>query len=246
MISKNKIKYIQLLCQKKQRDADNVFLAEGDKITKAILNQKPNLIHSIYATKNWISSNTALLNNINIIEITDAELLKISTLQTPNQVVCIIYKDNAPVAANPLKEWVLVLDGLQDPGNMGTIIRLADWYGISQIVCSHETVDCYNTKVIQSTMGSFLQVTVHYTNITEYLNKHTTVPIYGALLNGKNIKTIKPISQNGLIVIGNEGNGIGEKNIVLCNTPITIQGKGKAESLNAAIATGIILSHLVN
>jgi TrmH family RNA methyltransferase len=245
MLSKNKIKYIQSLCQKKQRDLNAVFLAEGDKITKAVIAQKPNTIEHIYATNDWIVANQHLLTTIQNTIITPEDLQKISNLQTPNQVVCILQMPNPAPVVNPLQQWVLVLDNIQDPGNMGTIIRLADWFGIKDIVCSNNSVDYYNTKVIQSTMGSFLQVNITYTNIENYLQSKKNVPIYSAQLNGVNVATINPKTQNGIIVIGNEGNGISPAILQLCNVAVTIKGKGKAESLNAAIATGIILSHLV-
>ncbi len=245
MLSKNKIKYIQNLYQKKQRDLEHVFLAEGDKITKAIIAQKPNWIISIYATTQWLNNNQNSLKNIETTEITEEELKKISCLQTPNQVVSIVKMQSQTQQFNPQNDWVIALDGIQDPGNLGTIIRLADWYGISQIVCSQNTVDCYNPKVIQSTMGSFLQVNVTYTDMEKYLEQNKKCPIYAALLAGKDVITVKPKNQNGIILIGNEGKGIADNLIKLCNSPITIKGKGNAESLNAAIATGIILSHLV-
>jgi RNA methyltransferase, TrmH family len=245
MISKNKIKYIQNLYQKKQRDIEQVFLAEGDKIVTALIDQKAELIQSVYATKDWIVKNEKKLGTIEVTAIEDFELKKISSLQTPNSVISIVQMGAKQILPNPLQEWVLVLDGIQDPGNMGTIIRLADWYGIQHIVCNHTTVDCYNPKVIQSTMGSFLQVHIHYTNLQKYLTMYSKAPIYAALLNGKDVTSIQPPTQTGIIVIGNEGNGISPAIIELCATPITIIGKGKAESLNAAVATGIILSHLV-
>jgi RNA methyltransferase, TrmH family len=245
MLSKNKIKYIQSLHQKKQRDELQLFVAEGDKIVQTILQQKPGLIHSIYALQNWQFANRNLLKNTEVIIVTNDELQRLSAMQTPNQVLCVAHIKSAEVQENPSQQWVLALDGIQDPGNLGTIIRLADWFGIKEIICNIGTVDCYNPKVIQSTMGSFTQVNICYCDLHNYIQSHKNVKIYAALLDGQNVARMQLNTQNGIIVIGNEGNGITQSIIDLCNTPISIKGKGKAESLNAAIATGIILSHLV-
>jgi TrmH family RNA methyltransferase len=149
------------------------------------------------------------------------------------------------LASEPLlkNKITLVLDGIQDPGNLGTIIRVTDWFGIDQIVASTDTADLYNSKVVQSTMGSITRVSVWYKDLTTWLSK-SSVPVYGALLNGENIYYLKPIHE-GLLVIGNESRGIRENILPFIKHAITIPKKGAAESLNAAMATGIILSHLV-
>jgi TrmH family RNA methyltransferase len=136
-----------------------------------------------------------------------------------------------------------VLDTIQDPGNLGTIIRIADWFGIGQIICSNDCADVYNPKVVQATMGSIGRVKVFYADLEEWLYKQKNIPIYATALEGKDI-TKMPVIREGMIVIGNESNGIHEGILALTNERITIPGKGKAESLNAAVATGIILSHL--
>ena len=145
-----------------------------------------------------------------------------------------------PVVKN---HCILALDGIQDPGNMGTILRIADWFGINQLVCSMDCVDIYNTKVVQSTMGSITRVQCWYTNLNEWL-AGVEVPIYGALLNGKNVYDVEKMKE-GIIVIGNESKGIRSDVFSFITHPVTIPKKGSAESLNAAVATGIILSHLL-
>jgi TrmH family RNA methyltransferase len=138
----------------------------------------------------------------------------------------------------------LILDGIQDPGNLGTIIRIADWYGIKNILCTNDTADCYNSKVIQSTMGSFTRVNIWYGNIVEEVLKQSKLPIYGAVLNGENVYSSAK-NKTAILVIGNEGNGIRESVMPFITNPVTIPKIGGAESLNAAVATGIILSHII-
>jgi TrmH family RNA methyltransferase len=142
----------------------------------------------------------------------------------------------------PPSNWILAVDGVQDPGNLGTIIRTADWFGINTIVCSHETVDCFNPKVIQSTMGSIFRVHLDYTNLEEFLNQ-SELPIFGALMEGESVFN-SSIPESGILVMGNEGNGISENLLPLINHPIHIPGRGQAESLNVAVATGILLGQL--
>lgn len=138
-----------------------------------------------------------------------------------------------------------MLEDIQDPGNLGTIIRLADWFGIKNIVCSNATVDVYNPKVVQATMGSMLRVRLTYTDLYEFLKQHGDVRVYGAVLDGIDVTKMEKLRE-GIIVIGNESKGIGDKVLPFINARITIPKKGEAESLNAAVATGIILSHLVS
>lgn len=238
MITKKEVKYIQSLYHKKNREQEAAFIVEGPKITGELLSSNY-VIRKVYATEEWANAN----NTIDVVTITDDELQKISQLQAPNQVLAIAEIDqnkNEPQLKNQL---TLILDGIQDPGNLGTIIRIADWFGITQIVAATDTVDVYNMKVIQATMGSFLRVQVWYKSLAEFLEK-STVPVYGALLNGKSIYDIKQIKE-GLLVIGNESKGIREHLLPLIQHPVTIPGKGNTESLNAAVATGIILSHVV-
>lgn len=239
-LSKNEAKFIQSLCHKKHRQAEGVFIAEGVKLVEEIL--KSNFrIKKIYATEKWGGGKTDLKDVIAIVS--EDDLARISTLQTPNQVLALVEQPTIKPVLQFKNKLSLVLDGIQDPGNFGTIIRIADWFGIDQIICSHDTVELYNPKVIQSTMGSFIRENVVYDYLTDLL-KTAQVPIYGALLSGASIYEIdKP--KEGILLIGSEGKGIGEELLSMITNPITIPRIGGAESLNAAVATGILLSHLV-
>jgi TrmH family RNA methyltransferase len=244
MIAKNQVKYIQSLGQKKSRDAENHFIAEGPKLVNELLTADNCGIVQLYALKEWIDNNPNANNHAEIIEISEKELDKISQLTTPNQVLAVIEKiqwKNDPDIKGSIS---LALDAVQDPGNMGTILRLADWFGINNIFCSPDCTDVYNPKVVQASMGSIFRVRVEYTDILVLLKVNNDIRIYAATLNGRDITKMEKLTE-GIIVIGNESKGINEEIVKLANVQITIPGKGKAESLNAAVATGIILSHLV-
>ena len=244
MITKNQVKYIQSLGQKKSRDIENRFIAEGPKLVNELLIAENCRIVQLLALKDWMDENPNAGNNTEVIEISDSELEKISQLTTPNQVLAVIekiqWKNDPEIKGNVS----LALDTIQDPGNMGTIIRLADWFGIKNIFCSTDCADVYSPKVVQSSMGSISRVRVEYTDILSWLTENNDVHIYAAVLNGRDITKMEKISE-GIIVIGNESKGINTEMLRLANVQITIPGKGKAESLNAAVATGIILSHLI-
>ncbi|HEX7847774.1 MAG TPA: RNA methyltransferase [Chitinophagaceae bacterium] len=242
MLVKSQVKYIQSLGQKKHRDEADVFIAEGPKIVAELLATA--MVQQVYAVKEWIEENTALIKHTEAIEISQPELEKISQLSTPNQVLALVKKFDTTAPLEAKGRITLVLDTIQDPGNMGTIIRTADWFGISQIVCSNECADIYNPKVVQSTMGSIARVKVIYADLARWLGKQHDVHVYAAMLEGQDVKEMKSL-QEAIIVIGNESKGISEEIIKLVNVKITIPQKGKAESLNAAVATGIILSHVV-
>ncbi|MBX2931259.1 MAG: RNA methyltransferase [Chitinophagaceae bacterium] len=239
MISKNEIKYIQSLCHKKQRQQDNIFIAEGTKIIEELLNSCYN-VKKIYATNDWMSKNTP--TKVQVIEVSEQEMSRLSSLQTPSSVLAIVETNSSENLVIKGKINV-VLDGIQDPGNFGTIIRIADWFGIENIFCSEDTVNVYNNKVIQSSMGSFVRVNIWYGNIETIIHK-SSLPVFGAVLNGKNIDE-QPNIEEGFLIIGNEGNGIRTNMLPYITYPITIPKKGGAESLNAAVATGILLSKLV-
>lgn len=252
MLGKQKVKYIQSLGQKKFREQEGSFIAEGPKIVKELLESVRSNVREVFAVKEWIEENKDLAASINAIEVADFELEKISRLITPNKVLAIVQQFDAIVDFNTKNRITLVLDTIQDPGNLGTIIRIADWFAIDQVVCSNDCADIYNPKVVQSTMGSIARVKIIYTDIEKWL-KESEVSIYAATLEGQDIATIKKIEE-GIIVIGNESKGIGTELLNLINIKITIPqkarlndsvGQGKAESLNAAVAAGIILSHLV-
>ncbi|MDB5209302.1 MAG: methyltransferase [Sediminibacterium sp.] len=238
MLSKNELKYIQSLCQKKQRQEERLFIAEGTKLVDELLNSHYT-IRKVYALAEWVQKNVA---PVDVVTITAIELAKISSLQTPNQVLAVVEQQTPAREPATHEQLTLVLDGIQDPGNFGTIIRIADWFGIKQVIASEDTVELYNPKVIQSTMGSFLRVDVWYKPLHEFLAS-TKIPVYGALLNGKNMHGEPPVTE-GLLVIGNESKGISKELLPFISHPITIPRLGGAESLNAAVAAGIIVSHL--
>jgi TrmH family RNA methyltransferase len=240
MLVKAKAKYIQSLGQKKHRDSEGRFIAEGPKIVSELLDAAPNYIDEVYAVKEWLKEYPSRKD---FIEVTEEELEKLSQLKTPNQVVAVLRKFDNDDPIEVKGRLSLVLDTIQDPGNLGTIIRIADWFGIGQIICSNDCADVYNPKVVQATMGSIGRVKVFYADLEEWLYKQKDIRIYATALEGKDI-TKMPVIREGMIVIGNESNGIHEGILALTNERITIPGKGKAESLNAAVATGIILSHL--
>ncbi|HEV8506679.1 MAG TPA: RNA methyltransferase [Chitinophagaceae bacterium] len=243
MVSKSQLKYIQSLGQKKYRDTEGVFVAEGPKLVKELIQGKNVELSQIFALNEWIRENNDLLESVNVTPINEIELQRISQLTTPNKVIAVVKKFEAiePI----IKERIsLVLDAIRDPGNLGTIIRIADWFGISQVICSDDCADIYNPKVVQATMGSIARVRVFYTVLPGWLKQQTGTRIYAAMLEGRDVTKMSVIKE-GLIIIGNESSGIDEELQQCANEKISIPRKGNAESLNAAVATGIILSHLV-
>ena len=243
MLSKSQVKYIQSLGHKKFRDADSVFIAEGPKIVKELITEIPGLIKNIFGLKEWAEENQQLLNKTEHTIIEEADLERISQLTEPNKVLAVVNK----ISNNDIDtkgKITLVLDTIQDPGNMGTIIRTADWFGINQVVCSIDSADIYNPKVVQATMGSIARVKILYTDLQSWLQQQQ-VKIYAASLKGNDISKANKISE-GIIIIGNESRGIHAELMELAQEKITITKSGKAESLNAAVAAGIILSHVKN
>lgn len=237
MLSKNEINYIKQLTSKKQLNDGNLFIAEGPKLAEELLANKCT-IAKIYAIESWLKRQTKKLTNVS--QISEKELSQISSLTTPNEVLMIV-EEKTPIPLLINNKLSLVLNDIQDPGNLGTIIRIADWFGIENIICSNACANYKNPKVIQSTMGSFLRVNMYYRNLEEFFINNT-LPVYGALLKGKNIKEEQP-TKNGFLLIGNESKGINEALLPFVTHPINIPKLGGAESLNAAVATGILLSH---
>ena len=239
MISKNQQKLIQSLKLKKNRVKTPLFVAEGEKVVTELINSNIRL-HSLYCLPTFIDK--VNIDNELITEINERELTKISNLKNANQAIALFHIptfDNKP-NNNSL---ILALDDIRDPGNLGTIIRLADWYGITTILCSNNTVDAFNPKVIMATMGSISRVEVVYCDLSEELSK-IEKPIYGAFLDGENIYKTSKIN-DAILVIGNESNGISPEIEKLITNKITIPQFGElqeTESLNAAVATGILLS----
>lgn len=244
MISKNKFKYICSLEHKKNRLQEHVFVAEGPKVVGDLLTISP--ARTIIATKEWLDTHNKTLFT-EYIEASEEELQKVSFLQHPQQVLAIFDQRRQPTEFLPdAEELVLALDGIQDPGNLGTIVRIADWFGIEHIVCSEDTVDVYNPKVVQATMGSIARVSVCYVPLDQWLDKlPPATPIYGTLLDGENIYE-KKLTKGGIIVMGNEGKGISASIRERINERLLIPpyplNRPTAESLNVAIATAITCS----
>jgi len=242
MLSKNEVKYIQSLGHKKHRREAGVFVAEAPKIVAELLSIAPQHFQKVYALESWAEQNVSLTKDIAVEVITEAELDKISGLKTSNEVVAILKQFDSH---RPNKfSFALYLDAIQDPGNFGTIIRIADWFGVKEVICTEGCADLYNPKVVQSTMASIARVNVFYDESGTWL-KDQTCSILAATLNGTSLHQIKPASQQ-ILIIGNESKGISEEVLQYATQQITIPKKGEAESLNAAVATGILLSHLVS
>jgi TrmH family RNA methyltransferase len=244
MLVKQKLKYIQTLGQKKFRQQEGLFIAEGPKLVKELLEADASMVKEVLALREWITDNEKILVKITVTEITETELERISQLTTPNKVLAIVRQFEEDIEIKTKGKITLALDCIQDPGNLGTIIRTADWFGINQIVCSNDSAEVYNPKVVQATMGSIARVKVLYTDLQDWLAEQKDIGIYATILEGEDISTVKKI-QEGIIIFGNESKGISADILKLANVKLSIPKKGKAESLNAAVAAGIILSHIV-
>lgn len=243
MLSKNQIKYINSLQQKKFRQEYQSFVVEGAKSVVELLSSDFEL-ESLYVTEDFYKETKPLLDKqpLRAEIVGQAELEKAGTFSSNNAALAVAkIKSNQELLLNET-EYALVLDEIRDPGNLGTIIRIADWYGIQKIICSEGTVDLYNPKVISSTMGSFTRVSLFYTDLVKYL-KGQQKPIYGAFLNSENVHTLN-FAPSGYIIIGNEANGISEAVEEVVTHKITIPRFGGAESLNAGIATAVICDNL--
>ena len=236
MLSKNQVKFIRSLKKKKFRQANQLFLAEGIKVVEELLSSSFKH-HKIYGTASY--QNPLTVSDLQII--TEKELGMISDFTNPNQVIGIF---EIPLEKELQNTGLTVaLDGINDPGNLGTIIRLCDWFGVTQLICSENTVDCFNPKVVQASMGSLTRVAIYYVDLAEYLSKDSRV-IYGTFLDGENIYNTSH-EPNSVIVLGNEANGISDSIKALVQKKITIPQFGEqqqTESLNVAMATAIFLS----
>jgi RNA methyltransferase, TrmH family len=248
MFSKTHTKYIQSLHHKKFRDEYGVFIAEGTKVVVELLSANKFECKQLLALPEWFVANTKWLTkytDIEKIEVKDFELEKISALSTPNKVLAIFQKSTLPQTILTQQKITLLLDAIQDPGNLGTIIRNADWFAVENIVCSYNCADVYNPKVVQSTMGSLARVNVVYKDLPNWLIENKSVKKFAADLDGEDVSSLKNVKE-AIIIIGNEGKGISGDVMDLVDEKITIKKVGKAESLNAAVASGIILSYLSN
>ena len=242
MISKAIIKDIQNLARRDHRDAQKLFLAEGVKWMEELLKQAPGQIQRIYATADWIQANKASLSGIPHEEVDEILLGRLSQLQTPQQVLAVVRQFE--LAKPSISAGIhLVLDTIQDPGNMGTLIRTADWFGVKQIVCSLDCVDVYNPKVVQATMGSLVRMPVTYVSLPEWLSEQKGIRKWAAVLSGNDYRSA---IGNGILMMGNESKGLSAELVAMATDAVTIPRIGGAESLNVAVATGVLLAQLSN
>ncbi len=242
MISKAKLKYIKSLQVKKYRNEEQCFLVEGAKSVKEILHSDYEVIMIAASTDFLTNSMLESNSRLEIIECTEQELSSIGTFQTNEAAIAIAKMKPNIRPATTKDELLLALDDIRDPGNLGTIIRTADWYGIKNIIASEHTADCYNPKVITASMGSFSRVNVFYTDLPRWIQDENKIA-YGAFLGGKDVHTLD-IGEGGVIVIGNESRGISKEVEMFIHHKITIPRIGEAESLNAGVATAIILDNI--
>ncbi|MCB0409481.1 MAG: RNA methyltransferase [Flavobacteriales bacterium] len=232
MLSINQKKYVNSLKQKKYRNQFSSFIVEGEKMIEELI-KSDYTIEVIYGTEEISVPNFFLVS--------EKELASISSLSSPNKFLAVVKQKSNEFVENS-NSLILALDKIKDPGNMGTIIRIADWFGIDQLVCSLDCVDVYNSKVIQATMGSIFRVKLKYEDLANFFQKNSNKEVYGALLDGENLykTSIKP--KNAVLLMGNESQGISKELIPFITKRITIPKFGNAESLNVAVATAILCS----
>ena len=245
VLSKNKIKLIRSLDLKKNRLASGLFVAEGEKLILDLLQSEFKVLE-VFCLNDQVLKVLKIKSDITVNVLSKEELSRISFLKTTPEIIALCRIPESSIDWDDLTNNLSIfLDEIQDPGNLGTIVRLADWFGIGNIICSEGCADLFNPKVIQSTMGAFARVNVHYVALTPFLEhaQKLNIPIYGTYMGGENLFTCK-LSTNGIIVMGNEGNGISEVASLFINRKITIPsfppGVATSESLNVAIATSVI------
>ncbi len=245
MFSKQQQKYVQSLQIKKYRQEHQRFLVEGAKNVQELLGSDLET-ELLLCTPKFYVENEKLLKKISVEQISQTELEKLGTLQSNDAALAVVkMRENKPLIADT-DEFVLVLDDIRDPGNLGTILRIADWYGIKKVICSETTVDFYNPKVVAASMGSFTRIRVYYSEISKYFEsivKNSKIEIIGTFLNSENVHRFD-FPSRGYIVLGNESNGIGAEVEKLITKKITIPRFGEAESLNVGIATAVVLDNL--
>jgi RNA methyltransferase, TrmH family len=244
MLSKTNIKYIQSLHHKKLREEEQCFIAEGPKVVGELLSSGVFECKMICALEGWLTGNSLLVAGLpgeNIFVVDQIVLEKISLLKTPHQVLG-VFRNKAFAQIELKNKLTLLLDDIHDPGNMGTIIRIADWFAVQNIVCSYECVECYNPKVVQSSMGSLVRVNILYADLVKFIADNKEIKLFAATLSGQPVSSFHKIEE-GMIIIGNESKGVRQELLNLANEQITIPKFGKADSLNAGVAAGIILSH---
>ena len=246
MLSNNKLKYLRSLHQRKFRQKYHNFIAEGEKIGQEVLHARPGLVETICALPGWLDENRALVSgsNAETIEVAPAELKKISLLHTPNQVLMVLRQPGQAFDDQKIKAgFSLYLDGIRDPGNLGTILRIADWFGINHVFRSANSVDVFNPKVVQASMGAFIRVASPSIDFFDLKKRLDGIPVFGAVLDGVPVFKMA-LPEACLLVIGNESRGISPEITSALTEKISIpkHREGGAESLNAAIATGILCS----
>ena len=247
-LSKNKTKLIRSLALKKNRDESGMFVAEGRKTVETLWGYFD--CQLLAATQCYLDSHGLAVSE-NICEASEEELSKASSLKSSREAIAVFRKkpeqDESKLLEFAKKDICMVLDGIQDPGNLGTIVRIADWFGILQIACSEDCADIYSPKAIQATMGAFSRVCVNYCNLEKLLSSVAGVPIYGTMLDGDDLYSTE-LQQNGFVVMGSEGHGISQKISELINLKLRIpsypEGKATSESLNVAMATAIVCAEL--
>lgn len=244
MLSKTQSKYIRSLALLKFRKENKCFIAEGEKIAGEWISSSQK-IQLIVGLKDWINENKVQINlhpEAMVMEVTEAELKGISTLQHPNKVLLVTAH---PPQADPhhINDWCIALDGIRDPGNMGTILRIADWFGIKHVVCAPDCADAFSPKVVQAAMGAHLRVNIYETALPDFV-KQSPLPAIAATLDGANIYDFPKI-EKGILIIGNEAQGVSEALMNLCKFRATIPRQGGAESLNAGVSAGILCALLV-
>ncbi|SDK32596.1 RNA methyltransferase, TrmH family [Catalinimonas alkaloidigena] len=245
MLSKNFLKYINALQQKKHRKLHEAFLVEGEKSVAELLASTTYQASHVLGTAEFLQTHRSAqgASGIEWIEASPAELQKAGTFKTAQQALAIAKIPAAPSSPTfPLQQWVLALDGVNDPGNLGTLIRIADWYGFADLICSPDTVDVYNPKTISASMGSFLRVRVHYAALESYLDQ-CPQPVLGAYLEGESVHTAR-LPQAGVLVMGSEAHGIRPALSARITQKVTIPRFGAAESLNVAVATAILCDRI--
>lgn len=231
-------KFVKSLHLKKNRTKHGLFLIEGGKIVDELLESEFEVL-GLFATKNWKGSFAG-----SITEVTEKELAAISTLKTPNNVLAVA-KQKKQCLGNNFSIPIIALDTIQDPGNLGTIIRTADWFGVQNIVCSESCVDIYNPKVVQATMGSIFRLNILVTSLTDFFKENNQLKVYGAMLDGENCFQKKLEPNHSVLLMGNESAGINPNLHPFIQEKITIPKFGHAESLNVSIATGILCAELL-
>ena len=253
-MTKNDIKFIQSLKQTKFRKEKKMFVVEGNKLVSELL-ASDFKVENVLVTETWLEKFPEMAASLKSYEIVNAKQMEqMSSMVTPPGIIATAHTSSYNITPKDAEnEFILALDGINDPGNLGTMIRTADWFGINKIVCSHDCADAWQAKTIQSTMGSIFRIQIIETDLKDFLSKtqqlsNSATPIYGALMEGENIFTKKIEKKNGVIIIGSESHGIREDVLPLVTSPIHIpRGKGsQTESLNASVAAAIIISTIHN